>query len=80
MVAPEVASIALAMPKSASTAVPSALNRMLPGFTSRWTKPLPCAKSRPRATSQAMSSVSATLRPAWIRSRRVPPGMNSAAR
>ena len=36
-------SIDLAMPKSESTAVPSARNRMLAGFTSRCTRPWECA-------------------------------------
>ena len=55
--------IDLAMPKSASTALPSARNRMLPGLTSRCTKPFSWAKCSPCAMSRTQSSDSAMLMP-----------------
>ena len=56
---PPAASIARAIPKSATTAWPSS-RRMFSGLMSRWTIPCRCAASRASATSRAIRTASPT--------------------
>ena len=52
------ASAAFAMPKSVSFTMPSLRTRMLPGLTSRWTKPRSWAACNAHAASSTMRRVS----------------------
>ena len=56
------ASIARAMPKSATLATPSSVMRMFAGFTSRWTTPLRCAKASASATWAPMRAATSARR------------------
>ena len=47
-----------AIPKSATSVLPSRVSRMFSGFTSRWTTPCSWAYWSPRATSRVMRTAS----------------------
>ncbi len=53
------------MPKSTIFTLPSSSSRTFAGFTSRWTTPRLCAKSRPRQMSTATFTFCWSVSRSW---------------